>query len=430
MPKQGLQMTEGMVSKWLVPEGGECRKDEPLFEIETDKTAITIGAPENGTLLKIVALEGETVPVAEIIAYIGKLGENADALEDGTETKIPEPHADAIKQSYSYDIGTLATETGSKFLTTPRARLRAMENNIYISSIKGSGPEGAVIERDVNEKAGARKASPLAKKRAELNGVSIDEILGSGLGGKVMTSDVKDMEGDIKETLIPLTSMRRIIAERMHSSLHEMAQACHRISVDMTAAAALRKYYQETAGKRISYNDIVLYFTAKALAAHPYLNASFTEKGILLKKYFNIGIAVAVENGLMVPVIRDLDRMDIIEISEEATDLSARAKAIKLLPNEISGGTFTVTNLGMFGIKSFTAIINPPEAGILAVGEIQKTPVIVSDGIADAIAIRPIAEICLTYDHRVVDGAGAAKFLCDFKSWIENPDMLMKNGKA
>jgi len=224
----------------------------------------------------------------------------------------------------------------------------------------------------------------------------------------------------LDEELIPIKGMRKIVAERMKQSLGEMAQANHRITVDMTNSVALREQYKAV-GRKVSYNDIVLRCAAKALTEFPMMNSSWTSAGIVLKKYVNMGMAVAIDQGLIVPVIKNIHLKSLDQISKESSELALKAKENRLQPEDYSGGTFTVSNLGMFDIDGFTAIINPPEAGILAVGKLAKQPVVSGD----EIVIRMMMQLSLTYDHRTVDGAPAAQFLKRIKELLENPMLLI-----
>ncbi len=385
MPKQGLQMTEGMISTWLVEEGQPVKEGEPLFEMETDKLAITIDAAVSGTLLKILAEEGEIIPVADPIAVIGEPGEDYEAIlasggSAAAEEQDPAPAAEKTSPAPSASVSAAVPAEISRIFASPRARTRAAERGIDYRRIPGSGPLGMVVERDI----------PAAKAPAET------------------------------EHRIPISGMRRIISQRMLESLNTLAQASHRLTVDMTAAAVLRKQLQ-AADIRVSYNDIVIRCTAKALTEFPMMNSTMDEQYITTKDYVNIGMAVATDNGLLVPVIRDADLMTLPEIACISKDLAARTKENKLNPDELSGGTFTISNLGMFDIESFTAIINKPEAGILAVGKIEKKPVVQED----TIVIRPLMQLSLTYDHRIVDGAPAALFLRRIKQLLETPGLLI-----
>ena len=364
MPRQGLQMTEGTITSWLVEEGGTVTKGEPLFEIETDKLTITIDANSNGKLLKIIHGEGEVVPVATTIAIIGEPGEDYKSL-------------------------LIDEKADERIFVTPRAKMRAEELNLDYNLVPGTGPQGLITERDI-----------LGYHAANNNEVS---------------QKVPDA------TIIPLSTMRQVIAKRMHESLQTMAQANHRMTADMTEAVKIREQFR-VRGTKVSYNHIVLRCVAKALTEFPIINSSLTDGAIIQKGYVHLGLAVAVNGGLVVPVLRNADLMTLPQIAAAADQLIAKARNGELEQDDYTGGTFTVSNLGMFEVDSFTAIINPPEAGILAVGKISKKPVVTED---DSIVIRSLMELSLTYDHRVVDGAPAAKFLRRIKTLLENPWLLI-----
>ena len=429
MPKQGLQMTEGTIIKWLVEEGGQVKEGDQLFEMETDKLTITIDSTATGTLLKIVHGEGDVVPIAETIAIVGEAGEDfSDLLPAGESKEKARDEAPAAAPAREPEALAIAHQGGGeRRFVTPRARMRAGEKGINIDDVPGSGPEGLVIEKDVlNYAASAPKATPLAKKIAAQEGVSLADIQGTGSHGKIQAADIaariaaRTRGAARGERLIPLTGMRKIVAERMKASLTDMAQANHRMNVDMTEAVRIREQLKAS-GVKVSYNDIIIRCVAKALTEFPMMNSSMTGDGIVVKEYVNVGMAVAVENGLIVPVIKDADLMTLQEIGACSGELAAKAKENRLSPDDYTGGTFTVSNLGMFDVDSFTAVINPPEAGILAVGKIAKTPVVVND----EIVIRPIMTLSLTYDHRVVDGAPAAQFLKRIKELLQAPALLL-----
>jgi len=423
MPKQGLQMTEGTVTRWLKSEGETVQAGEPLFEIETDKLAITIDATATGTLLKILHDAGDVVPVAEAIAFVGEPGEDFSSAMGDAERLVPaETHGfSPVPLTSPSAVPDLARENG-RILITPRAKMRAEERSVDYTRLAGSGPEGLIIERDIAS-AAAPVVTPLAKKVAQSEGVELMGLSGSGARGKITARDVRSAAsgGPARtEKRIPLTGMRKIIAQRMKQSLSELAQANHRMKVDMSEAVRLREQLKKT-GVSVSYNDIVLRCTAKALTEFPMMNASIEGEEIVQKEYVNLGVAVATDAGLLVPVLKDTDLMTLPEIAEASSLAAQRTKEGKLSPDELTGGTFTVSNLGMFDVDSFTAIINAPEAGILAVGKLSKQPVVIDD----AVCVRPMMELSLTYDHRIVDGAPAARFLQRIKALLEQPYLLL-----
>ena len=391
MPKQGLQMTEGMITAWLASEGDEVKEGQPLFEMETDKLAITIDSTASGTLLKILCEEGETAEVAAPIAVIGPAGADYQAILSGTDA-LPEAAEPVSAQPSAASEPSAEAPSGARVFSSPRARMCAEQRGIDYHTVSGTGPMGMVIERDILN-AKLPETTPAAPTAA------------APVRGKHQ---------------IPVSNMRRIIANRMLDSLNTLAQANHRLTVDMSAAAELRSHFK-SADLKISYNDIVIRCVAKALTEFPMVNATMDDKFITTRDYVNIGMAVATDNGLLVPVIRDADLMNLQQISAASKDLAARTKENKLTPDELTGGTFTISNLGMFDIESFTAVINKPEAGILAVGKIEKKPVVIND----EIVIRPMMQLSLTYDHRILDGAPAALFLRRIKELLEHPYLML-----
>ena len=383
MPKQGLQMTEGVITQWLAREGDTVQEGQPLFEMETDKLSIVIDSTASGTVLKLLYEEGDMVPVTETIAYVGPADTDIAAVLAGAAAPASAGEAPAPAGD-------------SRIFASPRARMVAEERNVDLASVSGTGPDGLIIERDVLAAQPAPAAVPAAKPAEPA------------------------VESEL-ETVIPLKGMRKIIAERMHQSLHDLAQANHRMEVDMSECVHMREQLKAL-GVKVSYNDMVIRCAAKALTEFPMMNSSMTDAAIIQKHYVNIGMAVATDTGLLVPVIRNADKLSLTQIGETARDLGKRTKEGGLNPDELTGGTFTVTNLGMFGVDSFTAVINAPEAGILAVGQMKKRAVVLED---DSIAVRPMMWLSLTYDHRIVDGAPAAQFLKRIKTLLENPSLLL-----
>ncbi len=449
MPKQGLQMKKGTIRKWLINEGESIEAEAPLFEIETDKLTIEITSPASGTLLKIIRQEGEVVPITDTVAAIGEPDEdisdilaeakrqasaNAAAAEpEKSEKTTPSAAGIDAAPEISAEMQEKTVGPSGQLFITPRARMRALEEEVDINAITGTSPQGWIIERDVLEQASEyrqqNRATPLAAKIAAEAGLRISDIAGTGANGRVTRDDVEKAAASQKDSgiqrhrsteLLPFEGMRKVIADRMMESLHNSAQLAHKMKVDMTEIIRLRESYKQE-GIKISINDVLIKIVSKTLLEFPMVNASLTEEGILTRNFVNMGIAVAVENGLIVPVIRDADLLSLQEISASGAALVEKAKSGSLETEDYTGGTFTITNLGMFDIDEFTAIINPPESAILAVGKIDKVPVVRND----EIVIRPIMTLSLTYDHRVVDGAPAAQFLQKVKKIIENPYLLL-----
>lgn len=382
MPKQGLQMTEGVITEWLKQEGDVVQEGEPLFEMETDKLSITIDASASGTLLKILFEEGEIIPVAETIAVVGEPGEDITALLSGAEeTHVEQPREEALPVAAA---PAKVNSISDRVLVTPRARMCAEERNIPVSSLTGSGPDGLIIERDVlNYRPTAVAAEP-------------------------------------EETVIPFTGMRKAIAANMMKSLTTMAQANHRMKVDMTESVRFRDKLKSE-GIKVSYTDILVKAVAQTLVRFPMMNAVVDGETIICKHSVNLGVAVAVESGLIVPNIKNAQTLRVTQIHEQLAALAEKARTSGLTRDEYTGGTFTITNLGMYEVDEFTPIINPPEVGILGVGAIVDMPWVVNG----QMEIRPILTLSLTYDHRVIDGAPAAQFLQQVKKLLQNPYLML-----
>lgn len=434
MPKQGLQMTEGTITKWLVQEGQQAIEGESLFEMETDKLTIVIDSTYTGTLLKIIKDEGEVVPITEIIAIIGEKGEDIsdilDAENDNDINEVKDTEID-IEVQEEKNVEKISNEnlSNKRIFISPRAKKLANESDIEINTVKGTGTNGRIVEKDiVAYKNSLPKLTSTAKKMVIEKGLNPKDIKGSGIGGRIYRSDVEKLVVSKEETInnrgervIPLNSMRKIIADRMCTSQREMAQTNHKIKVDASELIKIRETYKKD-GIKISYNDIIVKMVSKALTEYPIINSSFSDEGIILKEYVNMGIAVAVDNGLIVPVIKDTDLMNIEQIGSASKEVIEKIKTGKLETKDYTGGTFTISNLGMYDIDEFVAIINPPEAGILAVGKMEYVPVVVDK---TEIEIKPIIKLTLSYDHRTIDGADAAKFLSRIKQLLEKPYLAL-----
>jgi len=412
MPKQGLQMTEGTIMKWLVKEGEAITEGSPLFEIETDKLTITIDASVSGTLLKIVHDEGAVVPITETIAIVGNPGEDYSSLLPAEkEPEVKEENTPAAIASVPTEISMPEirqnTDVG-KVLITPRAKTLADEKGINYDNIAGSGLNGEIIEKDIIALASV-KTTPLARRLGVPAGTT-----GTGWKGKITSRDIKSET--MEDTVIPISGMRKAIADNMMHSMHSMAQASHKISVDMSEAAKMRAAFKKQ-DRKISYNDILIFIISQALLEFPNVNAISDEKNIYQKHYVNMGVAVAVDNGLLVPTLRNAHNMSLDEIHANCAEKAALAKEGKLTRADYSDGTFTITNLGMYGLDEFVAVINPPQVGIMAIGAIKDTPVAENGNVV----IKPMLTLTLSYDHRVIDGAPAAAFMKRVKEMIENP---------
>lgn len=447
MPKQGLLMEEGTITKWLVKEGEQTTEGTPLFEMETDKLTITMDSTATGTVLKILHPEGDTVPITQPIAIVGQPGEDISGLLGSAPAAAPqaaeEAPAPAMAAPAAAPAPAVERAPGERVFSSPRARLRAEENGVDIAAVSGSGPDGLVVERDVqNYIANQPAVTPLAANQARVQGIDLSGVTGTGPNGKITTEDLPSSGAAAEAMPAPaaeavpgqltrgtrtekMTGMRKAVMKNMLASKSTNAQTNHRMVVDMTAVVALRNQYKAL-GIRVSYNDIIVRACAKALQDFPIVNASVDGNHIVYHDYVNIGTAVSVPGGLIVPVIRDADIIGLTGIAEKSAELIEKAREGRLTDQDYHGGTFTVSSLGMFDLDDFVAIINPPESAILAVGKIAKTPVVVTgeDG-EDQVVIKSMCALCLSYDHRIIDGAEAAKFLQKLKSYLQNPILLI-----
>ena len=392
MPKLGMDMEEGVVGAWRKAEGETVQKGEILAEIESDKAMVEVEAPKSGTLLKIFCQEGDAVPCGTPIAFIGQPGE---AIPDPAAPVAAPAPVEAAPAPQTPVAAPVAKREDGRIIASPRARRAAANGEVDLSAVAGTGENGRIVEQDVLDYIASGAARGAAKKTR----VAKDEI-------------------------VPISGMRKVIASRMRASQQEMAQTNTRMDVDMTNMIAFRKQMNDrlaAQGIKVSYVDLLVAACAKALIENPEANCSWEADGIHFKNYANIGIAVDSKKGLVVPVVKDADILSIPEISKASRALINKARDGALKPDDMKGGTFTISNLGMFEVDSFTAIVNPPETCILAVGRIADRAVVV-DG---QIVARPMMNLCLSYDHRAIDGAPSARFLQCVKHYIENPVWLL-----
>jgi pyruvate dehydrogenase E2 component (dihydrolipoamide acetyltransferase) len=410
MPKVDMVMDTGTFVEWMKQEGEEVQKGEPLFVILTDKANIQIEAPANGALAGVRARPDDVIPVAEVIAYILEPGE---ALPD---TAQPEPTVEtAVIAKDPLASGAAIPEVTpsvtretliGKVRATPTARRLASQLAVDLTNLSGRGPRGRIHKADVLAAAEQQRASAAPAT------VPSPRVL-------FPMPDARQKE------VIPLTGPRKVIAQRLSYSASTVPHINLSLRVDMSESARLRDQVQESiqqkTGHSLSFTAIIARAVASVLPRHPYLNASLQEDKIIVWHDVHLGIATSLEDYLIVPVIREAQTKRLEDIVTGLADLVERARAKRLTPAEMTGSTFTISNLGMFGIEQFTAIINPPEAGILAVGAIVESPVSTEDGIE----LRPMMNLTLCVDHRVVDGAAGARFFADLKSTLENPYLLI-----
>ena len=431
MPKLGYTQDEGTIIEWHKKVGDTIANGEPFFDAQTDKCVITVDATCSGTLLKIALEPNNTVPVLTPIAVIGEPGEDADALlaQSVTAHAADVDDAGGIVESTPVSDGPVVESAAGQVKMTPRAKKYIAENGIdpaSVSGISGSGFEGGITERDV-------KASPLARKIAQAEGVNLRGVTGTGIQGRIMKDDVlKAAAGSGSEDLmqiaaaVPYKGIRKIIGDKLSQSKFTAPHLYFTDAVDTTELTAFRKKLNEGSHIKIAVSDLLTMAACKALKKFPGLNVTLRDGQIITYKSINVGTAVAGDNGLIVPVIKNVQNKSLLDVAQESRDLIARAKEGRLTPEEYSGGTFSISNLGMFGIHNFTAIINAPEAAILAVSSIRKMPVVLTDEDGeDTIAIRPMMNIQLSVDHRLIDGLLASQFVEYMKELLENPIRIL-----
>jgi len=416
MPKTGMAMEEGVIISWKVQEGDVIQKGDIVAEIETDKTAMELESDCAGTVLKLLYQAGSTVPVTAPIAWVGEPGEKIpdthrqESEKITPETKAPEPQSPA---QFAQE-GKSSVSGPGKRAATPAARRAAGEQHISLDRITPSGQGGEIRERDVL--AAARSATPLAARMAEEQGISIEETAGSGHGGKVFSSDLPGSES-IRETRIPLTNIQRITGERMSESIRTIPMVTQHMDLDVTSFMEGRKELNSRRGYKLTINDFVLFAVSRALAEHPRMNSVLEGNEVICRHEVNLGAATATKRGLLVPVLKGAQSMGLLQISQRMKKLAEAARDGTLTADEMSEGTFTVSNVGMFGITSFTPIINPPEAGILGICAVQQLPRFMNNELKQ----RSIMGISLTFDHRIMDGAEAAEFMQSIQGYLEVP---------
>jgi len=418
MPKLGMTMEEGTIVTWFKKVGDSVAEGEILLEILTDKVNMEVEAPAAGQVLAIIAAEGDIVGVNKPIAYIGQPGEKVES-HAAEALKTQEQHTAQVAATTAAPVQS-AEGIGGKVKASPAAKRIAREEEIDLRAVPPSGPGGRIIAVDVTN----YKASPLAQKIAQDKGVDLAEVTGTGIGGKIVKADVESavtkLGSKTKSVCKPLAGMRKVIADHM-ADAWAAPHVTHNMEVDMSGMVELRKKLIPGIEKRIgvkpSYNDLIIKVVAKALREYQQvINARLHSDGLEICDEVNVGMAVALPNGLVVPVIKNADTLSIEEITKRAKELATQAKEGKLLPDEMSGGTFTVTNLGMYGIDTFSPIVNAPEVCILGVGQLQDK-VVAKDG---EMIIQPRMSLSLSFDHRAVDGAQAAEFLRRIKELLED----------
>lgn len=433
VPPLGTNVDTLTLISWYKQEGDAVVKDEPLFVVETDKATLDVESPASGILRGISAQAGDDIVALSRIAIIQSPGESVQSEMSG-QLATPVPVNEAPLSSMSVINNTNVTRKERVFIS-PRAKRLAETRGVEWQALKGTGPEKAIVEKDVVaflETKRSPSISPVAQRIAVEAGVDWTQLNGSGPNGKVVREDVTqaiasekvvaptlETDEEVCET-IPVTGVRAVIANRMAQSSTNTTPVTLTSETDATELVALRSRLIAD-GVTVSYNDILLSVLARALQEHPRMNASLQGEVIKVWKRVHIGLAVDSEQGLRVPVVRDVNQKGLSEIGKETTALIEASRQGKLLPDAMRGGTFTLTNLGMFGIDAFTPVINLPECGILGVGRIKPQPSVVND----QVVVRQKMWLSLTFDHRLVDGGPAARFLQRVAQLIEKPHLLL-----
>ncbi len=409
MPALSPTMEEGVLAKWHVKVGDEIKSGDVLAEIETDKATMEVEAVDEGKLLEILVPDGSSgVKINTVIARIEGEGGLAAPAPVAAPVAAVEPVATPAPVVAA---AAPVTKSGDRVFASPLARRIAQQNGVDLSAIKGTGPNGRIVKADVEGvKGGAKPATASAAAPQTI----------AKAPATIANMPYKEGSYDV----IPLDGMRRTIAKRLSESFRDVPHFPLNVDIEIDKLLEVRKQLNaqaETMGGKISVNDLIIKATALALKAVPEANASFSDEGILMHHHADVAVAVAIDGGLITPIVRNAELKGILQISNEIKELASKAKNRKLLPEEYSGGTFSVSNLGMFGIKSFSSIINEPQGCILSVGAGEQRPV-VKNG---ALAIATVMSVTLTCDHRVVDGAVGAKWVQSFKGFLENPISLM-----
>ena len=402
MPKLSDTMEEGVIAKWNVKEGDTVDAGDIIAEVETDKATMDVEVFDGGTILKIVPGEGDAVPLGGLIAIVGEAGEDISDLLTGDDSSASEMATAPVKDEAEVEekgataVQTSTTEDG-RVKASPLAKKIAADKGIDLNSVHGSGPEGRIIKKDVET-------------------FSPSDGLNKPAAAMAASTPVRTFDS-LESKEIKVSQMRKVIARRLSESKFTNPHFYETIDIDMKAAFSARKAMNDANEVRISFNDIVVKACAIALTRHPAINTSWMDDVMMQHGDVNVAVAVAIDEGLMTPVINHADKKGLAEISAETKELAGLAKDRKLQPDQMEGSTFTISNLGMFGIEEFTAIINPPNACILAVGAIRDVPVVENGAVVPGMRMK----VTLSSDHRVVDGAKAAQFLNTVRNLIENP---------
>ena len=447
--KVGMTMTEGMVSEWFIADGAEVKKGEMLYALETEKVNLDVDAEADGTVKHLVEA-GVTLEPGDVVGYIFAQGESIpDVLPGATSQPEVVVSAEPVAVESAAPMAVEAVVSEGFVKASPAAKRLAKELDVNYLTLQGTGPGGRIVEADVQSAASGQtasqqpavaaiqsqssaniKASPLAKRIAEQRAIDLSQVRGTGPGGRIVQSDVENLgasiaqaSGPVAGDIVPVKGMRKTIAQRMHQSLQDSAQLTMDMAAVMEDAVKLREQLirEWDGAARPTFTDLVIKAAAKALQKHPLMNSQFGGTGIQLLNEIHVGIAVALPEGLVVPVVRHADQLSLKEIAIESARLASSARNGTLGLDDYAGGTFTISALGMFGVDSFTPIINQPQSGILGVNRIL-------DGVAwegETPVRQKQMNLSLTWDHRVLDGAPAAEFLQTVVEYLSEPYRLL-----
>ena len=426
-------MKEGKITTWLVKEGDTVHKGQELFEVETEKITNIVESSAGGVLFQIVVPAGAVVATGTIVAIITEPGEQAERIEG---IRMGEPE-EAVPPKAAASGKKPEKNTGKSFApASPVARRLAKELGVELGLVPGSGPGGRITEKDVRkyheEGPPPPKITPLALEMAKQAGLDIASISGTGEDGKITKADVEraiekkdEPEETAPQKMIPFTGMRKAVADNMYASLQNAAQLTSFTEVDVTEMVRflglVRDEYKRDESVRVSYNDIIALAVSRALKRFPIMNSTLVGDEILLHDSVNMGIAVALKDGLIVPVLRGADRKGLLQIAKETRILAENARKGNLCVDDLTEGTFTITNVSMFQVDGFTPILKPPETGILGIGRVKEKPAVYNG----EITIRSMMYLSLTFDHRVVDGAPANGFLETVGRYLQHPYLIM-----
>ena len=438
MPRFGMTQEEATIVEWLVKEGDHVDPDDPIAEVTTDKVNMEVPAPAAGYLGGIRYKVGDIVPVTKVIAYI---------LEEGEEPPTVPDDAPPVAAAVTSEQDPTPKSTPEGVVASPVAKRMADAKGIPLTEVAGSGRDGRIIRADVESfltppalvvETGSSqvRVTPAARRAARDRQLELSQVSGTGPRGRIQEVDILNFKPTThrpaltprvtgEPILVPLEGMRKTIADRMQASAQQAPHISFTLNVDMTRAIAFRNSVNERLPAdqvKVSMTALIVKLTAWALRRHPFMNAYMRDDGVLLLPNVNVGVAVALDSGLIVPVVHDADQKGLYQIGTDVDDISQRARTEQLLPDDVADGSFTISNLGMFGIDQFTAIINPPQIGILAVGRTIERFVPDEEGQP---ILKPMMSITLSADHRAVDGAQAGSFIADLRTALEEPASIM-----